>query len=77
MVRLTKWFTTAILASLLMLPTVGCQQNRTERPSEKPSEKTTDVKVDAGGTKVRVEGDKTPGAPGKRVDVDVTRPPGP
>jgi hypothetical protein len=72
MMKLMGRLTTAILALMLALPTVGCQQKAKENEKEKVFE----VQVDAGKTKVRVEGSKTPDEKGRRLDVDVERQPG-
>ena len=49
--RMTRWMT-LILAVMVPLPTVGCQQ----KEKVKVDEKGPNVQVEAGGTKVKVEG---------------------
>ncbi len=68
MARLMRNLTTATLAVLFVLPAIGCRQD----DKGKPEEKRVDVQVDAGKTKVKVEGTKTPGDK-PRVEVDVER----
>jgi hypothetical protein len=70
MMKLTARLLIATLAALLVLPLVGCQQKAEPKPG-----KGVDIQVDAGGTKVKVEGSKKPGEKGRHVDVDVERHP--
>jgi hypothetical protein len=72
MFKLVTRLTTVLLAMLLALPTIGCQQ----KENVKENEKTLDVQVDAGKTKVKVEGSKKPDEKGRHLDVDVERHPG-
>lgn len=67
MLKLITQTTSVILALMLALPMIGCQQ----KVDVKKNEKGLDVEVDAGGTKVKVEGRKNSDGKGRHVDVDV------
>jgi ABC-type metal ion transport system substrate-binding protein len=67
MMKLMTRLTTLILALILALPAIGCQQ----KDKDKENEKTLDVQVDAGKTKIKVEGTKKPDEKGRHIDVDV------
>jgi len=70
--KLMTRLTSVILALMLALPTVGCQRNE----KAKENEKGLDVQIDAGKTKVKVEGSKKPDEKGRHLDVEVDRHPG-
>ena len=72
MMRLMARGTTVILALMLALPIVGCQQ----KEDRKENQKVLDVQIDAGNTKVKVEGTKTPDEKGRHLDVKVEHPSG-
>jgi hypothetical protein len=67
MLKLMTRLATVILALILALPTVGCQQ----KEKVKQNEKALDVQVDAGKTKVKVEANKKSDQNGRHVDVEV------
>jgi len=63
---------TVILALMLALPTVGCEQ----KEKAKENKKGLEIQVETGRTKVKVEGSTKPDEKGKRLDVEVERHPG-
>ena len=65
MIKAMTCLTTVLFGLMVALPTTGCQ------PKDKEDEKILDIEVDTGTTKVKVEGNKTPDAGGKHIDVDV------
>jgi hypothetical protein len=70
-----KWMarlTTASVVLVLALPTAGCRQQEPEAKNGKG----VDIQIDAGNTKVKVQGSTKPGEAGKSVDVEVERQPG-
>ena len=69
MSKLMRCLTTILLGLMLALPTIGCQQ----KEKAKENEKGLDVQIDAGNTKVKVEGSKKPDEKGRHVDVEVER----
>jgi hypothetical protein len=81
MMKLMTQITTVILALVLALPTIGCQEKGRERESERDRvsekgkeserEKPLDVQVDAGPVKVKVEGSKKPDEKDRHLDVEV------
>jgi hypothetical protein len=72
MMKLMTRLLTVILALMLALPIVGCQQ----KEKVKENERGLDIQIDTGNTKVKVEGSKKPDEKGKHLDVDVERHPG-
>jgi hypothetical protein len=84
MLNLTTRLTTLLLVALMLaLPTVGCQQkahenekeNQTEKVNENEKEKVLDVEVN-GKTKVNVERSKRPEEKRGHIDVEVEHPAG-
>jgi uncharacterized lipoprotein YehR (DUF1307 family) len=73
MMKLIARLTTIILALLLALPIVGCQQKDKQTND---NGKGLDLQIDAGNTKVKVEGSKKPNEKGRHIDVDVDHPAG-
>ena len=59
--------TSVILALTFALPIVGCEK----KAPETEKQKILDVQVDAGKTKVKVEGTKKPDEKGKHIGVEV------
>ena len=76
MMKLMTRMTTVILALVLVLPTIGCQEKGRERESERDRvserEKPHDVQIDAGPVKVKVEGSRKPDEKDRHIDVGPT-----
>ena len=67
MMKLMARLTTVVLALMLALPMVGCQQ----KENAKENAKGLDLQIDTGGAKVKVEGSRKPDEKGKHLDVEV------
>lgn len=75
---IVKQWTGVALASMLALPMYGCREEGREQEREKQNqeqetktdEKGLEIEIDAGGTKVKIKGGKTPGEKGVDVDVE-------